>query len=80
MRSLERQLGAICRKVACEVVRGEKTSFVIDEDQVKKYLGAERFRYGVAEGENKVGVVNGLAWMETGGDILSIAVSYTHLR
>lgn len=74
VRSLERQLGAICRKVACEVVRGEKTSFVIDEDQVKKYLGAERFRYGVAEGENKVGVVNGLAWMETGGDILSIEV------
>ena len=58
VRSLERQLGAICRKVACEVVRGEKTSFVIDEDQVK----------------NKVGVVNGLAWMETGGDIPSIEV------
>lgn len=74
VRSLERQLGAICRKVACEVVKGEKTSFAIDEEQVKKYLGAERFRYGVAEGENKVGVVNGLAWMETGGDILSIEV------
>lgn len=74
VRSLERQLGAICRKVACEVVRGEETSFAIDEERVKKYLGAERFRYGVAEGENKVGVVNGLAWMETGGDILSIEV------
>jgi len=72
VRSLERQLSAICRKLACEVVKDKKNSFIVDEDQIKKYLGTERFRYGVAEGKDKIGVVNGLAWMETGGDTLSI--------
>jgi ATP-dependent Lon protease len=42
---------------------------------INKFLGAERYRYGVAEKENQVGVATGLAWTESGGDILSIEVA-----
>ncbi|NPV53357.1 MAG: endopeptidase La [Firmicutes bacterium] len=75
VRNLERELSAICRKVAREVVGGCDGPISIDEDQVEKYLGIPQYRYGVAEMEDRVGVATGLAVTEAGGDILAIEVS-----
>ena len=77
VRNLERQLGAIARKVAARVATHsagaetvEKT--VIDRDQVDDYLGAPRFRRETAFRTSRPGVATGLAWTETGGDVLYI--------
>jgi len=75
VRNLERQVASICRKVAREVVKNKDLSVKIDADSIKKYLGNEKFRHGRAETDNQVGVTTGLAWTETGGDILSIEVA-----
>ncbi|HHV62577.1 MAG TPA: endopeptidase La [Firmicutes bacterium] len=75
VRNLERELSAICRKVAREVVSGCEGPISVDEDQVEKYLGIPQYRYGVAEMEDRVGVATGLAVTEAGGDILAIEVS-----
>lgn len=75
VRNLERQIASICRKVAREVVKDKDLSVKIEVDSIKTYLGTEKFRYGRAENDNQVGVTTGLAWTETGGDILSIEVA-----
>ena len=75
VRNLERQIASICRKVARQVVEDKNTSVNISGNNITKYLGAERYRYGVAEKESQVGVATGLAWTESGGDILSIEVA-----
>ncbi|MBL0387136.1 endopeptidase La [Tumebacillus sp. ITR2] len=75
VRSLERQIAALCRKAAKQVVSGEAEKVVITPDKVEEYLGGERFRFGMAEKENQVGVVTGLAWTSVGGDTLSIEAS-----
>lgn len=75
VRSLERQIASICRKVARQVVENKDTSVNVSANNTGKYLGTGRYRYGVAETENQVGVATGLAWTETGGDILSIEVA-----
>ncbi len=75
VRNLERQIASICRKVARMVVEDPKTSVSVTGSNVSKYLGRERYRYGVAEKEDQVGVATGLAWTETGGDILSVEVA-----
>jgi len=75
VRNLERQIASICRKVARQVVEDKNTSVNVSGNNITKYLGAERYRYGVAEKESQVGVATGLAWTESGGDILSIEVA-----
>jgi endopeptidase La len=77
VRNLERQLGTLARKVAARLAMrpddagpGEKT--VIDRDQVDEYLGLPRFRREVAFRTSRAGVATGLAWTETGGDVLFI--------
>ncbi|CFX81655.1 Lon protease, bacterial/eukaryotic-type [Syntrophomonas zehnderi OL-4] len=75
VRSLERQIASICRKVAREVVKDKDTSVNVTANSINKYLGVERYHYGTAEKESQVGVTTGLAWTETGGDILSIEVA-----
>lgn len=75
VRNLERQIASVCRKVAREVVKDKHTQASITINNISKYLGAGRFRYGTAETESQVGVVTGLAWTESGGDILSIEVA-----
>jgi ATP-dependent Lon protease len=75
VRNLERQIASICRKVARQVVEDKNTSVNVSGNSLTKYLGAERYRYGVAEKESQVGVATGLAWTESGGDILSIEVA-----
>ncbi len=73
VRSLERVIAKMCRKVAREVVQnGKDFRKVINEDVIHEYLGPIRFKYGIREEMNEVGLANGLAWTEVGGDILSI--------
>lgn len=75
VRSLERQIAAICRKVAREVVEDKDFYANITINSVVKMLGPEKYRYGSAEKENQIGVATGLAWTEMGGDILAIEVA-----
>lgn len=75
VRNLERMIGTLCRKAAKEIVGGRKKRFVVTERGLHKYLGPIKYRYGVMEEEDQVGVATGLAWTEVGGDILSIEVT-----
>lgn len=75
VRGLERQIASICRKVTKEIVSGEKAKVEVDVEKVEKYLGKRKFRYGMAETENQVGVATGLAYTAVGGDTLQIEVS-----
>lgn len=75
VRSLEREIASICRKVARKVVDDKNAYENITANSVVSLLGTEKYRFGVADKENQVGVATGLAWTETGGDILSIEVA-----
>jgi ATP-dependent Lon protease len=71
VRSLERELSSICRKVAKEVVqKGKDTRVRINAQAVPKYLGAMQYRYGQTEEEDHVGLTTGLAWTDVGGELL----------
>ena len=73
VRSLERELAKICRKVVKELVLSDESSLVkLGPKNLEKYLGVKRFRYGLAEENDQVGQVTGLAWTEVGGELLSI--------
>jgi ATP-dependent Lon protease len=77
VRSLERQFGAICRKVAARLAtrpasEPELPKTVVDRDQVDDYLGPARFKKESAFRTSKPGVATGLAWTETGGDVLFV--------
>ena len=75
VRSLERQIASICRKVAHSKVKGERWSHTIAPEDVVTLLGPEKFRRDNVRPKVLPGVVNGLAWTESGGDILQIEVS-----
>ncbi len=75
VRNLERQIASICRKVARQVVEDKETFVHVASNSLNRLLGAGRYRYGVAESENQTGVATGLAWTDSGGDILSIEVA-----
>ena len=84
VRSLERELAKICRKVVKQIIKKttkqndsnkNKSKFekvTVSSDNLEKYLGIRRYRYGLAEERNQVGQVTGLAWTEVGGDLLTI--------
>ena len=76
VRNLEREIAAVCRKVAREVItRGRDTKIPIGRNTVYKYRGVPKFRYGKAEEKNEVGITTGLAWTEVGGELLVIEVT-----
>ena len=73
VRSLEREIAKICRKVAKELLLNEiKRTVTVTSRSIQKYLGVRQFRYGKAEDTNRVGQVTGLAWTEVGGELLTI--------
>ena len=73
VRNLEREIAKICRKVVKQLVsRPRKSIVAVTHRNVAKYLGVRRFRYGLAEENNQVGQVTGLAWTEVGGELLTI--------
>lgn len=75
VRSLEREIGAVCRKIAFNLVKGGRLRRTVQEKQIAGLLGAPRFRYGVAKLSEQVGMVTGLAWTESGGELLDIEVA-----
>ena len=75
VRNLEREIANICRKTAREVVKNNGYRVSVSRSNLHKYLGPPRFRYGMAEKENEVGVAMGVAWTESGGDLLAIEVT-----
>ena len=76
VRNLEREIAAICRKVAKEVFKkGRDTKISVGSNTVYKYLGVPKFRFGKAEEKNEVGITTGLAWTEVGGELLVVEVT-----
>lgn len=79
VRNLEQQIAAVCRKAAKHFVseKNEEApqSIQVDADRIKEWIGPPKFRFGLAESENQVGAVTGLAWTEVGGDTLVIEVT-----
>ncbi len=73
VRSLEREISTICRKVVKNILQKPTDKMVsVTAKSLDKYLGVKKFRYGLADSEDRVGQVTGLAWTETGGDLLTI--------
>lgn len=76
VRDLERQISKICRKLARKVVSGSLQEHIrLESKDVGHFLGVPRFRHGVKEEKDKVGVATGLAWTEVGGEILIVEVA-----
>ena len=76
VRSLEREISSVCRKLAREVVKhGKDKKLKVDEKKVEKLLGVHKFRYGALEEKDEIGLTNGLAWTSVGGDLLQIEVT-----
>jgi len=75
VRSLERQIASICRKVAKEITQKKPARKYINVRDVEEFLGSRKFFSDVAGEEDRVGVVTGLAWTETGGDIIFVEAS-----
>lgn len=73
VRNLEREISKICRKVVKSfVLRESNKEISITPRALNKYLGVKRFRYGLAEENDQIGQVTGLAWTEAGGELLTI--------
>ncbi|MDQ1238199.1 MAG: ATP-dependent Lon protease [Thermodesulfobacteriota bacterium] len=73
VRNLERQIAKVCRKVARQIVTGiVETPIIVDSSNVPQFLGVPKFRYGVKEDQRRVGIATGLAWTETGGELLIV--------
>jgi len=76
VRTLERELATICRKVAKEVVKhGPDYAMKINSNAIQKFLGIPRFRFGEIEEKDQIGIATGLAWTEVGGELLTIEVA-----
>ena len=74
VRNLERELNTLCRKAVKEIVlaKGAKKKVKVTAKNMSDFLGVQKYRYGMAELEDQVGVVTGLAWTEVGGELLTI--------
>ncbi len=72
VRNLEREIAKLARKAVTEIVKGKAKTVEVTEEKLEEYLGVKRYKYGLAESEDQVGVVTGLAWTSVGGDLLQI--------
>jgi ATP-dependent Lon protease len=76
VRNLEREIASLCRKSARKIVTDEEIKEIgIGAQDLESYLGIPRYRFGVAEQDDQVGVATGLAWTEMGGDTLAIEIT-----
>jgi len=75
VRNLEREISAVCRKYAREVVEKKNKNNVVSVGDLSKYLGPAKYSSYLAEKKDEVGMTTGLAWTEAGGDILFIEVA-----
>ena len=72
VRNLEREIAKLARKAVTDILKKKSKTVAVDEAKAEEYLGVQRHRYGLAEKEDQVGVVTGLAWTSVGGDLLQI--------
>lgn len=72
VRNLEREVAKLARKAVTEIVKGKTKAVSVEPENLEDMLGVKKFRYGLAEKEDQVGVVTGLAWTSVGGDLLHI--------
>ena len=72
VRNLEREIAKIARKVVTQIVKKELNSVTVSDNNIANYLGVKKYRFGLAEEEDQIGVVTGLAWTSVGGELLSI--------
>lgn len=76
VRSLDREVAKIARKAVTAFTKNkQQTSLTVDASNLEEYLGVRKFDYGVAEQENQIGQVTGLAWTQVGGELLTIEAS-----
>ncbi len=75
VRNLEREIAAICRKVARQVAAGDEVAISVNRNTISEFLGPIRFRFDERRKQDQVGVATGLAFTQQGGDIISIEVS-----
>lgn len=72
VRNLEREIAKLARKAVTSIVKKDVEKVVVTADNVDDFLGVKKYRYGLAEQNDQVGVVTGLAWTSVGGDLLHI--------
>lgn len=75
VRSLEREIATICRRVAKKLISEEKKSIKVTERNIEAYLGIPKFRHDKANEKDEIGIATGLAWTPVGGDVLYIEVT-----
>jgi ATP-dependent Lon protease len=72
VRNLERELAKLCRKVLTEIVKGEQKTVEVTPENLETYLGVPRYKHGLAEEHDQIGVTTGLAYTSVGGELLHI--------
>ena len=72
VRNLEREISKLSRKSVTKIVKNEEKHIKVTMDNLEDFLGVKKFRFGLAEQDDQVGVVTGLAWTSVGGDLLHI--------
>ena len=72
VRTLEREIAKLARKVLRQILEGKATSVTVTPDNLSDYAGVKKYRHGLGEEENQIGAVTGLAWTEVGGELLTI--------
>ncbi|MDP3937029.1 MAG: endopeptidase La, partial [Deltaproteobacteria bacterium] len=80
VRNLEREIGSICRKVARRVAEGRMRLTRVNAGNIHKYLGVPRYLPEAEQERDEVGIATGLAWTETGGEVLFVEVSVSRGR
>ncbi len=75
VRGLEREIADLCRKTVRNIAKGNKDKISINPARVRDILGPRKIRIGISEEMDQIGVVTGMAWTESGGDLLTIEVS-----
>jgi ATP-dependent Lon protease len=72
VRSLERQISKVCRKAVKEHAKEKRIKVLVTPDSLEHFLGVRRYRHGLAEQQDQIGQVTGLAWTQVGGELLTI--------
>ncbi len=73
VRSLEREISKVCRKVVKQLVlKSRNSKIIVNAKNLDKFLGVRKYSFGMAEKENQIGQVTGLAWTEVGGELLTV--------
>ncbi len=76
VRNLERDIASVCRKVVKDILTNKRVKKVnVTRNNIEKFLGVKKYRYGLAETHDQIGQVTGLAWTSVGGELLTIEAS-----